>query len=111
MVPDGQSFPSVDGNRRGDALGGHEAPQRRHDSGIQPQAPGFKKVLVRPLLQKLDKVSGSMAHWAGTVDVKLEKKGKQLTGTIMLPSGITGRLEWEQKVVELKSGENKIEVN
>ena len=80
-------------------------------AGIQPQVPGFKKVLVRPLLQKLDKVSGSMAHWAGTVDVKLEKKGKLLTGTIILPPGITGRLEWEQKVIELKSGENKIEVD
>ena len=80
-------------------------------AGIQPQVAGFKKVLVRPLLQKLDKVSGSVAHWAGKIEVSLEKKGKQLTGTIVLPPGITGRLEWEEKVMELKPGENKVQVN
>ena len=79
-------------------------------AGIQPQVPGFKKVVVRPLMQKLDKVRGSIPHWAGPLEVSLEKKGKQLTGTITLPSGITGRLEWGQKVVELRSGENAIKI-
>ncbi len=80
-------------------------------AGIQPQIPGFKKVVIRPQLQKLDKVSGSMAHWAGKLEVSFEKKGKQLTGTVTLPPGITGRLEWEQKVIDLRPGENKIDVN
>lgn len=79
-------------------------------AGIQPQVPGFKKVVVRPMMQKLDKVSGSIPHWAGKLEVNFVKKGKQLTGNVVLPDGITGRLEWGDKVVELKSGENVVEV-
>jgi alpha-L-rhamnosidase len=77
-------------------------------AGIQPQMPGFKKVIIRPLLQKLDWVRGSIPHWAGILDVSLDRKGKQLIGSVTLPPGITGRLEWGQSVLELKSGENSI---
>ena len=80
-------------------------------AGIQPQVPGFKKVVVRPLMQKLNKVSGSIPHWAGKLEVAFEKKGYQLTGSVVLPEGITGRLEWGDKVVELKSGGNQIDVS
>jgi alpha-L-rhamnosidase len=77
-------------------------------AGIQPQTPGFKKVLIRPLLQKLETVTGSIPHWAGELAVDFKKNGNQLTGTVTLPLSITGRLEWNGKVVELKSGENRI---
>jgi len=80
-------------------------------AGIQPQTPGFKKVLIRPLLQKLETVTGSIPHWSGELEVDFKKKGNQLTGTVTLPSSITGRLEWNGKVVELKSGENRILVD
>jgi len=80
-------------------------------AGIQPQVPGFKKVVIRPLMQKLNKVSGSLPHWAGKLEVAFQKTGDQLTGSVALPEGITGRLEWGNKVVELKSGSNKIDVN
>ena len=80
-------------------------------AGIQPQVPGFKKVIIRPLLQKLDKVSGSIPHWAGKLEVSFQKTGDQLTGSVVLPEGITGRLEWGSKVVELRSGSNAIDVN
>jgi hypothetical protein len=80
-------------------------------AGIQPQVPGFKKVVIRPLLQKLNKVSGAIPHWAGKLEVAFQKTGDQLTGSVVLPEGITGRLEWGIKVVELKSGSNKIDVN
>ena len=79
-------------------------------AGIQPQVPGFKKVIVKPLFQKLDWVRGSIPHWAGTLDVSLDRKGKQLIGTITLPPGITGRLEWGQGVMELKPGENTVQM-
>jgi alpha-L-rhamnosidase len=77
-------------------------------AGIQPQTPGFKKVLIRPQLQKLESVKGNIPHWAGDLGVDFKKTGTQLTGTVMLPASITGRLEWNGKVIELKSGENKI---
>jgi alpha-L-rhamnosidase len=77
-------------------------------AGIQPDAPGFKKVLIRPQLQKLDNVKGVVPHWAGALEVDLTKKDNQLSGTIVLPGAITGRLEWNGKVTELKSGRNEI---
>ncbi len=77
-------------------------------AGIQPQVPGFKKVVIRPLLEKLDNVKAVFPHWAGNLEVVLEKDGKQLNGSITLPTGITGRLEWEGKVIELKPGVNTI---
>lgn len=79
-------------------------------AGVQPSAPCFKKVIVRPLMQSLDKVKGSIPHWAGELQVDFVKKGNQLTGKIVLPREITGNLEWNGKVIELKSGENVISV-
>ncbi|NJN28965.1 MAG: hypothetical protein HC819_24915 [Cyclobacteriaceae bacterium] len=80
-------------------------------AGIQPQTPGFKKVLIRPQLQKLESVKGNIPHWAGDLIVDFKKNGNQLTGTVTLPTSITGRLEWNGKVVELKSGENRVSVH
>lgn len=79
-------------------------------AGVQPLTPGFKRVLVRPLMQSLDQVKGSIPHWAGDLQVDFRKTGKQLMGTIILPQGITGKLDWNGKMIELKSGENKISV-
>ncbi|MBL7862266.1 MAG: alpha-L-rhamnosidase [Cyclobacteriaceae bacterium] len=79
-------------------------------AGIQPQTPGFKKVLVRPQLQALQRVTGKIPHWAGELSVEFEKKGNQLMGNVTLPPTISGRLEWNGKVVELKSGSNVIRV-
>jgi len=79
-------------------------------AGVQPSAPGFKKVLIRPLMQSLDKVQGSIPHWAGELQVDFVKSGTQLTGKVILPKEITGRLEWNGKVIELKPGENTISV-
>lgn len=79
-------------------------------AGIQPQTPGFKKVLVRPQLQALQRVAGKIPHWAGELSVEFEKKGNQLLGNVTLPPAITGRLEWNGKVIELKSGSNVVNV-
>lgn len=79
-------------------------------AGIQPIVAGFKKVLIKPQLQKLDKVKASLPHWAGNLEVNLDKKGTGLTGIVILPKEITGRLEWNGKLIELKPGENKINV-
>ncbi|MBN8577603.1 MAG: alpha-L-rhamnosidase [Cytophagales bacterium] len=77
-------------------------------AGIQPQTPGFKKVLIRPLLQSLQSVKGVVPHWAGEIAVEFEKRGVQLKGSVTLPAGISGRLEWNGKVYELKSGFNSV---
>jgi hypothetical protein len=79
-------------------------------AGVQPLTPGFKKVLIRPLMQSLDNVQGSIPHWAGELQVDFVKTGNQLNGKVILPKEINGRLEWNGKVIELKPGENTISV-
>jgi len=77
-------------------------------AGIQPLTAGFNKVLVRPLLDNLQFVKSSMPHWAGELSLELKKKGNQIEGKISLPPGITGRLEWGGKTMELKPGVNTV---
>lgn len=79
-------------------------------AGIEPQLPGFKKVLIRPQLQKLARVEATVPHWAGEIKVTLEKKGEGLVGSVKLPDGINGRFEWGGVVVDLVPGENVIRV-
>ena len=77
-------------------------------AGIRPQVFGFRKVLIRPDMDALESVDASMAHWAGKITVRLEKKGKGVKGLVVLPPEITGRFEWGNSVVELKPGENEV---
>ncbi len=79
-------------------------------AGVEPQTPGFKKVILRPQLDKLMNVEAKVAHWAGEIHVILEKKGKGLSGSVTLPSGINGRLEWSDKSIELLPGKNEIKI-
>jgi len=65
-------------------------------AGIQPQVPGFKKVVIHPMMQKLDKVNGSIPHWAGKLEVSFEKKDKQLRDLSYYLRD-NRRLEWEIK--------------
>lgn len=76
--------------------------------GIESDGPGFEKVLIRPQLQSLSKVQGSIPHWAGNLEVNFEKKGEGLSGKVILPKGITGKLVWNLKTMELREGENNI---
>ena len=61
-----------------------------------------------PQLQSLSKVQGSIPHWAGNLEVIFEKKGDGLSGKVILPKGITGKLVWNLKAMELREGENRI---
>ncbi len=51
-----------------------------------------------------------MPHYAGDIVVKLKRKGKGITGTVLLPSGITGNFLWEGKKIPLKEGNNIIDL-
>jgi hypothetical protein len=79
-------------------------------AGVQPSAPGFKKVSIKPQLQSLDHVNGTIPHWAGDLQVDFVKKGNHLTGKVVLPKDTSGKLEWNGKVIDLKPGENNISV-
>lgn len=77
--------------------------------GIMPDAPGFKKVLIKPALGQLKEVNGKMPHPNGFIQVILHRKGASgIEGTIDLPQGLTGKFVWNDKSIILKEGHQKV---
>jgi alpha-L-rhamnosidase len=73
--------------------------------GIEPSAPGFKKVKIEPHLGKLTEANGVVPHPLGNIDVKLKRKGSSgITAEITLPRGVSGNFVWNGATVELKAG-------
>ncbi|MBO9732682.1 MAG: alpha-rhamnosidase [Chitinophaga sp.] len=77
--------------------------------GIVPDAPGFKKVLIAPAMGALQEVKGVLPHPAGDITVSLTRnKAHGVTGSVVLPAGITGRFSWEGKEIVLHAGSQQI---
>ena len=79
-------------------------------AGIRPASPGFKTVSIEPHPGDLRRIEASMPHYAGDIVVELKRKGKGVTGTVLLPEGITGDFLWQGKKVPLKEGANNIDL-
>ncbi len=79
--------------------------------GIRPDAPGFGKVTIAPSLGELDWVEGNVPHPLGPIQVRFERgRAGGLTGSVELPDGLTGTLEWNGNVTVLRSGTQDINV-
>lgn len=78
-------------------------------AGIQPAAPGFKKVKIEPALGKLREIDVKFPHPQGliTMNLKVDKSG-HLSGSVHLPSGLPGVFIQEGKQIDLKEGLNII---
>ena len=76
--------------------------------GVQPAGPGFGAVAVRPHLGSLTEASGTVPHPLGDIRVIFHRSGSGLSGTVTLPPGLTGQLEWEGIPRELNSGTNVV---
>jgi hypothetical protein len=80
--------------------------------GIMPDAPGFRKVLIRPALGELKEVIARMPHPSGFIYIKLNRQGATgIEGTIDLPPGLTGTFAWNGKEIPLKAGTQKVKFN
>lgn len=76
--------------------------------GVDSAAPGWKKVIVRPHLGKLTRVSGSVPHPAGEITARFELRDGKLAGEVTLPAGVNGELVWHNVRRELRPGKNTI---
>ena len=77
--------------------------------GIMPDAPAFKKVLIKPALGELKEVNGRMPHPNGFIAVALKRTGTSgIEGTIELPPGLGGKFVWNNKEIVLKEGSQKV---
>ncbi|GAB4161517.1 MAG: hypothetical protein Fur005_19000 [Roseiflexaceae bacterium] len=79
--------------------------------GIRPSSPGFASVHIAPQLGPLTWMRTSMPHPRGHVIVDLSVDQQQLSGTITLPAGISGVLEWNGQQQQLSPGEQQIQLS
>ena len=74
-------------------------------AGIEPASPGFRTVRLAPALGPLRHVRAAVPHPDGIVEVEWEREATDgLRGTVRLPEGVTGTLEWEGEQVPLRGG-------
>ncbi len=78
--------------------------------GIEPAEPGFKSVVIRPALGPLTWVKAAMPHPLGEIRLELQRKGTGVFGKVVLPEGLCGTFVWNDRRINLKSGEQKIEI-
>ncbi len=71
-------------------------------AGIEPASYGFKTVKIEPHLGELTEIKGKMPHPAGTISFDLKRNGENgITGTIVLPDGLSGHFTWNGKQLPL----------
>jgi hypothetical protein len=75
--------------------------------GIDSAAPGFHRVVVRPHLNKLKFLSGSVPHPKGRIEVRLEPQGAAMVANIVLPPDTPGEFIWHGARRELNTGVNR----
>jgi hypothetical protein len=66
-------------------------------------------VQITPLPGPLQKIAGSMVHPGGRIEIELDVLEGKLTGTIVLPEGVSGTLTYSGATQKLKSGSNQLE--
>jgi alpha-L-rhamnosidase len=74
--------------------------------GIDSYAPGFKKIKIEPHLGAITKVSGSIPHPDGKVDVSYLLDKDKWHIDIRLPDKTSGIFVWKKKTYLLKAGRN-----
>jgi alpha-L-rhamnosidase len=74
--------------------------------GIEPMAPGYAQVRVKPHPCSLSRASGSVPHPKGEVAVEWVKENDRLRAEVRLPEGVTGEFEWAGRVTPLHAGRN-----
>ena len=77
--------------------------------GIQPAAPGFRKVAIRPRLAGLPWLKATAPHPRGEIRLDLAASGARgLKGEVTLPDGVDGWFEWEGRTVALHGGRQSL---
>jgi hypothetical protein len=77
-------------------------------AGIEPASPGFRTVRIAPHLRDLPSLTASFPHPEGMIEVKYERHGSGLTGTVTLPGQLNGQFEFNGKRQPLHPGVNRI---
>jgi alpha-L-rhamnosidase len=79
-------------------------------AGMQPDAPGFKRVRITPHLGNLKHLDASMPHGADEIHVHYERHGQKWTASIELPAALAGDLVWHGENYPLHPGRQTLEL-
>lgn len=78
--------------------------------GIQPLEPHFSRILISPNPGDLKNISGTVPHPLGEIRVEINMENDITTFAINIPSGTSGKLEWEGEEYPLQAGENEYRI-
>ncbi|HTS70020.1 MAG TPA: alpha-L-rhamnosidase N-terminal domain-containing protein [Terriglobia bacterium] len=73
-------------------------------AGIEPAAPEFRQVEIRPHLGTLHELKATLPHPQGEIRVAYELHGKSLTADVELPEKLTGWFYWSGQKAALHGG-------
>jgi alpha-L-rhamnosidase len=73
-------------------------------AGIEPAAPGFREVEIRPHLGPLKQLRATLPHPQGDITVSYERQGEGLAADVTLPERLSGWFHWRGKKVPLHGG-------
>jgi len=76
--------------------------------GINPLAPGHKKVEIAPAFGELTHLKALYPHHLGSIELDLTRNGAKVVGVITIPEGMEARFVWDTKVIILETGKQKI---
>jgi hypothetical protein len=79
--------------------------------GIDSNAPGFAKVMIKPHLGNIKEIGGEMPHPAGKISVHYALVKNTLEAEIVLPANIYGTFVWKGLQHPLKPGMNGLKIN
>lgn len=78
--------------------------------GIEPDAPGFRRIRIEPHPGYLDHIEAEMPHPDGSIYINLTMEGQNgIKGDIRIPESTTGVFIWNRKHYLLVGGEQNFE--
>src|SRR2546423_757416 len=73
-------------------------------AGIEPAAPGFREIVIRPHLGKLQRVAVRVPHPQGDITLRLNRVGDRLNIGLVMPRSLNGRIEWRGQQIPVRGG-------
>jgi hypothetical protein len=77
-------------------------------AGIEPAAPGFSRVDIRPHLGHLKRLKAALPHPLGEIKVSYRRQDRSLTAEVTLPAGLSGTFYWDGKQAGLHPGKQRL---
>lgn len=79
-------------------------------AGIRPSGFGGREFIIRPLADGPENITGSVPLAQGNIEFNMNKFEGTLDAIIIIPETIKAQLIWNNEIINLKQGENRIKI-